>query len=192
MPTNDGKKVKIAFEAIRQCHQDVGRLIADLDAHMIRDKWKRLSSQDAVTWGLSRAAYSPYWMAQMIYRQYCNKDVAHDIVDGINIRFFSDDKTLAEPRIVIGRAKYEVPANKSLSQVAQTWDFDEGFEKWYKAQADDMEKILSFEKPERAVRKMCIVALDLYSITSFEQVTNWLVKVRQQCDATESSNIRVP
>jgi hypothetical protein len=180
--TDAGKQVGIAFEAVRQCHEDVGRLIADLDSYMIKQGWKRMWTQDAVTLGMSRAAYASYWMAKQIYRLFANEDATPNIVEGINIRFFAADKSLAEPRLVVGRAEYEVPVNKSVGSVAQTWDLDDGYGIWCNAQADDLGKVLTCSKADRKVKKMCVAAFDLYAIGGLNDVTDKLDEVRRYFD----------
>lgn len=185
MPEQDGLKVGIAFEAVRQCHQDVGRLIADFDGYMTKARWTRLWTQDAVTWGVSRAAYSPYWMAKMIYRMYQNEDAFPGVVEGFNIRFFSDDRSLKEPRLVVGRAKYDVPPNKTVTKVAQTWDFDEGFGKWCNAQPEDLGKVLSCDNKERNVERMLVIGVNLYSIQRLDDVTDKMQQIRHQFEAQD-------
>lgn len=183
MSEHDGLKVGIAFEAVRQCHQDVGRFIADLDGHMARRQWSRLWSQDAVTWGVSRAAYASHWMAERIYRMYQNEETDPGIVEGINIRFFADDGSLKEPRIVVGRARYIAPTNKLLGDVAQTWDLDEGYAMWCNAQAEDTGKILSCGNEGRGIKRMLVTGLNLYSIGRLADVTDKLEAIRQQFEA---------
>jgi len=185
MATNDGQQVGIAFEAVLQCHKDLGRLIADLDGYMTKQKWSRLWSQDAVTSGVSRAAYAPFWMAKRLYRLYQNEDSAPGVVEGINVRFFSEDSSLKEPRLVIGRGRYNVPANKTVAKIAETWDFDDAIGKWCNAQSGDLGKVLSCEHGEKSIEKMCVIAVDLYSITTLDQVTKMLADVRKEFEVND-------
>jgi len=185
MTMNSGIQAGIAFEAVRLCHQDVGKLIADLDGYMTKEKWKRLGNQDAVTSGVSRAAYAQYWMAKRLYRLYFNEDSAPGIVDGINIRFFDDDGNLEQPRLFIGRAKYTVPQKMTVADAADTWDFEDGYGKWYNAQPEDLGQILTCKNEDKKVVKMCIVAVNLYSITKLDDLTSKLVEVQQQFDVDD-------
>ncbi len=179
MPTETGQMVGIAFEAIRQCHQDVGRLIADFDGYMAKSGLTRMSDQDAVTWGMSRAAYAPYWMAKQLYRLYHDVEKTPNVVEGINIRFFSDDGSLNEPRLIVGRIVYDVPLTKTVQKIAQTWDLDDGYHKWCNATPDDFGKPVTCSNADNGrLLRMCAIALDLYSIQSLEDVKSLLSQVR--------------
>jgi len=181
MPTESGKLVGIAFEAVRQCHQDVGRLIADFDGYMSKAGQRRVWNQDAVTWGISRAAYSPYWIANKLYRLYHDAEKSADIVDGLNIRFFSDDGTLNEPRLIVGRIIYDTHPTKTVQKRALTWDLDDGYHKWCNASPDDLGKPVTCNNADNGrVLRMCAIALDLYAIPSLEVVTKALSQVRTE------------
>lgn len=173
MSEQAGLKVGIAFEAVLRCHQDVGRLIADLDSYMARSQWTRLGKQDTVTWDVSRAAYSPYWMAKQLYRLYQDPSSTPGVVEGINIRFFSDDGSLKQPRLVVGRAKYSVQPT-----TWQSWDFDENYDKLQNVQAQKTGRILSCSDRDKGVEKMLVVGLNLYSITRLDDVTDRLQEIR--------------
>lgn len=177
MPEQDGLNVGIAFNAVRQCHQDIGRLIADLDGFMGKTNWKRFGNQDSVTWGTSRSAYSPYWMAKQVYRLYQNEDAGPLVLEGINIRFFEDDRSLDQPRLVIGRVAYMTPPTSY-----QSWDLDEGYHKWCNAQVDDLGKVLLCNNESKGVAKMLVVAVNLYSVQKLGDVTAKLMEVRQRFD----------
>ncbi len=181
MATDAGQLARIAFQAIRQCHQDVGRLIADFDGDMSRAGLRRMWNQDAVTWGMSRAAYAPYWMAQKLYRLYHDAERSPHILDGINIRFFSDDHSLSEPRLIVGRIVYEVPPTKTIQAIAQTWDLDDGYQKWCNGSPDDLGQLITCGPADHGrVLRMSAIAHDLYSIGSLKDVKASLDTVRAQ------------
>jgi hypothetical protein len=87
--------------------------------------------------GVSRSAYSPYWTAKQIYRLYQSKEAGPLELEGINIRFFEDDRTLTQPRLIVGRVAYTKPPI-----IDQSWDFDDGYYQWCNAQDDDLGKVL--------------------------------------------------
>lgn len=181
MPTEPGRLVGIAFEAVRQCHQDVGRLIADFDGYMSKTSLRRIWDQDAVTSGVSRAGYAPYWMAERLYRLYHDAQTTPNVVDGLNIRFFSDDRSLNEPRLIIGRIIYDVTLPKTVRKVANEWDLDVGYHKWCNASPNELGKLVSCDNADNGrILRMSAIALDLYSIQSLEIIKSSLDQVRSQ------------
>ena len=187
MPTELGPMIGIAFNAVRQCHQDLGRLLSDLDGMMTGTAMKRVWDENAVTRGVSLAAGSPYWMARKIYRLYYDPMGAPNVVEGINIRFFSKDGSLNEPRLVAGRTIYDVPPAKNIQKVAKTWDLDKGYHEWCNAPPEDLGKPLLYNHTENGpdqgrVVRMGVIARDLYSITAIVDIRTMLEDVRKSMD----------
>lgn len=179
MPTELGKQVAIAFKAVRQCHEDVRQLIADFDSLMSKKGLQRAWSLDAVTYGVSRAAYAPYWMASKLYRVYHEPEKHPNVIEGINIRFFADDDSLDEPKLIAGRIDYAVAADQTVENVAQVWDLDHAYNHWSGGSPIDLAKPLTCRVDSHVrVKRACVVATDLYSIRSIEDVKSLLEQVR--------------
>jgi hypothetical protein len=179
MPTVLGKQVGIAFKAVRQCHEDLRQLIADFDSLVSKRGLQRAWSLDAVTYGVSRAAYAPYWMASKLYRVYHDPEKHPNVIEGINIRFFADDGSLDEPKLIAGRIAYTVAADQTVENVAQVWDLDDAYRQWSGALPNDLGKPLTCRVESHVrVERACVVATDLYSIQSIDDVTSLLEQVR--------------
>ena len=120
-------------------------------------------------------------MAKRLYRLYHNPETANHVVEGINIRFFSDDGSLPEPRLIVGCIVYDVPPTKTIESIAQTWDLDNGYREWCNATSEDLGKVLSCNASDNGrILRMIAVGLDLYSIQSLEMVKQALDTVRHQ------------
>lgn len=193
--TDSGTKVGIAFRAVRQCHQDVGRLIADFDRHMTKVGLQRPSDQDAVTWGISRASYAPYWMAKQLYRLYFDQETP-GILRGLNIRFFSDHTDLREPRLIVGWIEYKLKPDQPVREVASTWDLDDGYHKWCNAAENDLGQVLTYKSRENGpdkerVARLSAVATNLYQIQKSEDVNELLQKAENQFKQMDLADVPV-
>lgn len=183
MASKDGKLVAIAFDAVKQCHKDVGVLIHDLDSHMQTEGFGRLwdTGNDTVVHGLSYSPTASFWMAKRLYRLFKNTEVASNTVDGINIRFFANHPAIQEPTLLIGRTSYEVAEGRRLSEVAAMWDLEDAFGKWNDTTLNDIGTIRVFENLDGGrITRMTLAAVDLYRIHAFDEVVEYLNRVRDE------------
>ena len=180
MPTEAGKKVAIAFQAVKQCHSDVGRLLRDLDDPMAREGWRNAFSRDAVTYDVSKSISATYWMPYYVYRVY-RSERHPGVVEGVNVRFFSDHPEFPEPLLIAGRTRYAIPDGKRLAEVAWSWDLSDGFLKWSNVGPADLNRAIPVtEAPGRPIEEMVVAATELYSIRSLGDVLKLLELVREE------------
>lgn len=187
MSAEQGELVAIAFQTVRECHEGVRRLIVDLDGHMTKKGWCRIGDYDSVTADFTRAAKGPHWMAKRLFLRYANPDATPGIVEGVNIRFFAEQQQLHAPILYAGRCRYAPKVWDGVKKRRFYWDFENGYGKWAETKAEELGVVATCRNEAQCVEKMCVVAVNLYSIEKVDDVVALLDRVRQEFDAEQGT-----
>lgn len=181
MTTEDGLNVGKAFEAVRQCHQDMGRLICELDGRMQSSGWQR-DGIDRVAYPVSLLASAGCWMPFGVFRHY-RQESDRNLIEGFNALFFWGKGELPEPRLVVGRARY-VDWDQDAHE-GKHWDFDTAY---WKACERGIESgtVSAIRMDDSRIDRICVVGTDLYGIRSLEDVLGMLGTVREKFVANDA------
>lgn len=186
MSDDYGKKIGLAFQAIYGLNREVSKLFRDCDSTI--GKGKQSVFGNYVTKALSKAIDNPgYWIPGGIFRYYASKE-SPTLVEGLMVYYWDDPPQHDEPLLIVGQVNYRLDETTSTPMHCKPWDLWYAYFDW--CEHPRLSEVMSLKRaPTEGGRvdwlKVC--AVPLYSVTSTEQVTELLNRVRQAPVAPRST-----
>ncbi|MGD1083078.1 MAG: hypothetical protein ABR881_32590 [Candidatus Sulfotelmatobacter sp.] len=163
--TENGKLMGRAIKAMLEMQSDCIKLFRDLDKELELNDLRAISG-NTITTGLGNSITSPgLYLAQYLYRLYAPEDSKHHVL-GVNICLHDYSKRyFAEPLFIAANVRYD-PTQADESLATRSWDPWAAFLDWNLDRSHG--KVLDVSPGRNTIKKIVVVAVPLYSITSIQ------------------------
>lgn len=163
-----GKQIGQAFEAIRQLHQDVSRLLTDVTAKLGDRRVNQKSVITETSWLLNQPKR---WMPFYVTLTSSGGELPPGDVELVMVFFWEEGDRPKEPQLILGRVRYKVPPDVKL------WDLGPACFVWGRPFEPGVVKRVTPPTHDR-IECVTYVAVPLFQITSVDDVIKLMEEVR--------------
>ncbi len=170
MPPDYGKQIGKAFEAIRQLHQDVSRLLTDVAAKLGDRRVNQKSVIMETSWLLNQPNR---WMPFYVTLTSSGGELPPGEVELVMVFFWAEGDRPKEPHLILGRVRYKMPPDIKL------WDLGPACFEWGAPIQPGVVKRVTPPDHDR-IECVTFAAAPLFSIASVDDVLKLMEEVRKR------------
>lgn len=164
--TENGKLMGGAIKAALDMQFDCVKLLRDLDKELEFNDLRAISA-NTITSGIGSSITSPgLYLASYLYRLYAPADSTHHVL-GVTICLHDQAarRYFPEPLFIAANVRYD-PTQADDSLATKSWDPWAAFLDWNSDASNG--KVLDVTPGRNTIKKIVVVAIPLYSITSIQ------------------------